>query len=321
MAVDKKEHLESVLETHKMSHIENLVEKYKDKRDEVKKALEEKYSTNSYNIINSGSYAKHTAINIKFDLDIVCPFKKDSFDSLEAMFDDVYEFLSEEYKNEASVRTQKVSIGLVFDADEEGDIISLDVVPGRELNKDQYVEDKKLNLHVHSKYGIIEEKSYIQTNIQAQIDHIKGKNNEREVIRLLKIWKTTNNEPYKSFFLELITIKAFSKESITGNIWDKLKSVMEYIKDNVTKDNFSLKDPGNGNNDVADTLESAEKTNLSNRMSTIIDRIENNSENIKSYFPINEEFEEEEDSEENKYGLKDSAISAPIIPRNTERFG
>lgn len=321
MAVDKKQHLESVLKTHKMSHIESLVDKYKEKRDEVKKALEEKYSTNIYNIINSGSYSKHTAINIKFDLDIVSPFKRDSFGSLEEMFDDVFNFLSEEYKDEASIRKQKVSIGLVFDADEDGDIISLDVVPGRELNKDQYLDDNKLNLYIHSKYGLLEEKTYIQTNIQSQIEHIKGKSSERDIIRLLKIWKTTNAEPYKSFFLELITIKAFDKESITGNVWDKLKSVMEYIRDNVTKDSFALVDPGNSNNDVSDTLESWEKINLSNRMSTMLDRIENNSENTKSYFPINEEFEEDEDSEDNKYGVKDSSISAPIIPQNTERFG
>lgn len=324
MSVNKKEHLESVLETHKMSHIESTLDKYKEKRDSIKKALKEKYSDKIYNIINSGSYAKHTAINIKFDLDIVTPFKNEAFNSLEEMFNDVYEFLYEKYKDEADIiRKQTVSIGITFNPDEDGDIINLDVVPGRELNKNQYLEDKKLNLHVYSKYGTIEEKSYLQTNIQAQIDHIKGKNDERSIIRLLKIWKATNNEPYKSFFLELITIKAFDKESISGNLWDKLKSVMEYIKDNITNDSFSLKDPGNSNNDVANTLETSEKTNLSDRMSIILDRIENNSENIKTYFPINEEFEEDDDddSENNKYGIKDSSIKTPIIPSSTERFG
>ncbi|MBS1572540.1 MAG: nucleotidyltransferase [Bacteroidetes bacterium] len=320
MAVDKQQHLNQVLETHRMAHINDLLDKYKKKRAEVKEVLEEKYKENIYSPINSGSYAKHTAINIKFDLDIVTPFKRNSFSTLEEMFDDVYEFLKEKYKNEATIRKQKVSIGIEFNEDKDGHIIKIDVVPGRELNDKQYLDDNYLNLFVNSKYGLLNEKTYVQTNIQAQIDHIKGKGDERSIIRLLKIWKATNNEFYKSFFMELVTIKAFDKESISGNLWEKLKSVMEYIRDNVTKDNFTLKDPGNSNNDVADTLDSWERTNLSNKMSNMIDNIERNSENIKTYFPINEDFEEESKSE-NKYGLKDASIIAPSIPSKSQQFG
>lgn len=320
MATDKTQHLQQVLETHRMTHIEKLLDKYKEKRQKVKEALEDNYKDKIYNSINSGSYAKHTAINIKFDLDIVVPFKRNSFDTLEEMFNDVFGFLYEKYKGIAEVRKQKVSIGIIFDADDNGDEINIDVVAGRELNQDQYTEDHNLNLFVNSQYGLLDEKTYIQTNIQAQIDHIKGKNNERSIIRLLKIWKTTNNESYKSFFLELITIKAFDKENISGNLWDKLKSVMEYIKENITKDNFTLKDPGNTNNDVADTLEDWEKTNLSNKMSNMISNIENNSDNIKTYFPINEEFEEE-DENKSQYGLKDASIVAPSIPNKSQQFG
>lgn len=318
MATDKPQHLQKVLETHRMAHIENLLNKYKEKRQEVKEALEKNYKDKIYNPINSGSYAKHTAINIKFDLDIVVPFKRDSFDTLEKMFSDVFDFLNEEYVDEAEVRKQKVSIGIIFNADDDGDEINIDIVPGRELNQDQYKDDNNLNLFVNSQYGLLDEKTYIQTNIQAQIDHIKGKSDERSIIRLLKIWKTTNNEPYKSFFLELITIKAFDKEDISGNLWEKLKSVMEYIRDNVTKDNFTLKDPGNSNNDVGDTLNDTEKNNLSNKMSNMIDNIEYDSDNIKTYFPINEDFEDES---EDKYGLKDSSIIAPSIPPKSQQFG
>lgn len=319
MEVDKPKHLNQVLETHRMVHINDLLDKYKQKREEVKQVLEEKYGDNIYSSINSGSYAKHTAINIKFDLDIVTPFKRNSFGTLEEMFDDVYEFLNEKYKDTAEVIPQKVSIGIKFFEDEDGDKIDVDVVPGRELNDNQYSDDKNLNLFINSKYGLLEEKTYVQTNIQAQIEHIKGKNDERGIIRLLKIWKATNNESYKSFFLELATIKAFEKEDISGNLWEKLKTVMEYIRDNVTKDNFTLKDPGNSNNDVADTLDSWGKSILSNKMANMIDNIEHNSENIKTYFPINEDFEE--DNSENKYGLKDAGIITPSIPTKSQQFG
>lgn len=69
---------------------------------------------------------------------------------------------------------------------------------------------------------------------------------------------------------------------------------MEYIKDNVTNDGFTLKDPGNSSNDLADTLTDSEKQQLANDMKNMLDRIEENDENIKTYFPENPKFKEED---------------------------
>lgn len=318
MAIDKSTHLQEVLDTHKMIHIDGLVTKHKDKRDEIRKILEDKYSGNIYTIFNSGSFGKHTAINIKFDLDLVVPFKRESFSTLQEMFDDVFSVLEEEYKDVATIRKQKVSIGVIFNEDNDGDVINIDIVLGRELSKDDYPESRDLNLYFNEDHWGFAKGTYTKTNIQAQIDHIKAKVDERKVIRLLKIWKNTNHEKYKSFLLELITIKAFDKENISGSLWDKLKSVLEYIKDNVEKDDFTLKDPGNSNNDVVKSLESIERTWLSNKMKNIIDRIEDNDENIKSYFPINDDFKKEEPTD-SSYGIKGTTI-IPSIPNN-QRFG
>ena len=319
MAVDKKAHLEDVLETHRMAHVSALLDKYRSKREEVKNALTEKYADKIYTPFNSGSFKKHTAINIKFDLDLVGPFKRNAFDTLEKMFDDVYEFLYEKYKDEADVKKQKVSIGLTFNPDADGDVVCIDVTPGRELNQDQYTEDKYVNLFVNSNYGLIAEKSYLQTNIHKQIDHIKAKGDERKIIRLLKVWKFSNGEKYKSFLIELICIKAFDCGKVSGNVWEMLKAVMEYIRDNVTKDGFKLTDPGNSNNNIMDTLDSTGRTNLSNKMDNMIQRIEENSDNIKTYFPINEKFEKKEESSEKRYGTKGASVVS--VPKNSERFG
>ena len=64
------------------------------------------------------------------------------------MFDSVYNFLAEEYKNTGvTIRRQKVSIGVSFPI-EEGDEkpVELDVVPGRELSDDDYLDSHDLNL-------------------------------------------------------------------------------------------------------------------------------------------------------------------------------
>ena len=64
----KQDYLQEVLETHRMAHISELVEKYKIKRQEIKEKLENKYRSDIYSPLYSGSFAKHTAINKKFDL-------------------------------------------------------------------------------------------------------------------------------------------------------------------------------------------------------------------------------------------------------------
>lgn len=319
MAINLNEHLGQVLDTHKMARIDELLAKYKEKRTAIKEALEEHYTDSIYGPFNSGSYAKHTAINCKFDLDLVVPFSKGAFTTLGAMFDDLYDFLQEKYGEEATVRKQKVSIGVIFHADEDGDEINIDVVPGRELSEDDYPESDDLNLYFNETTGFFSKSSYLKTNINAQIEHIKAKSDERKVIRLLKIWKHTNNENYKSFLLELITIKAFAKEDITGNLWDKLKKVMEYIRDNVAQEGFKLKDPGNSNNDVIQTLSEWERSALSNRMNIILKRIDDNEENIKSYFPVNEKYQPKQ-AASNSFGIKGAAI-APSIPSDNQRFG
>lgn len=53
-----------------------LFDKYVKKKNKVKGALEGKYGSDIYSPFNSGSYAKNTAINTKFDFDLVSPFKR-----------------------------------------------------------------------------------------------------------------------------------------------------------------------------------------------------------------------------------------------------
>lgn len=325
MATDTNKHLDCVISSHMMSKEEKLLNKHIEKRDDVKEGLEKEFGSNLYAPINSGSYPKNTAVNTKFDFDLVAPFKRNAFGSggtLEQMYDSVYKFLYAKYHGKgAIVRRQKVSIGIEFDQDADGHIVKIDVVPGRELNQDQYHKDKNLNLFVFEEYGKLPKGSdYIKTNIQAQIDNIRDratreKDSIRKIIRLLKVWKIGKGTGPKSFFLELITIKSFDSQKIEGALWDKLEKVLEYIRDNVTKNSFSLPDPGNSGNDVAETLTTGERSTLSYDMKTMLERIEENSDIIKSYFRINEKHPC--DGGDNKYGVKREGFSAPPV----QRFG
>jgi hypothetical protein len=290
MSTNKSEHLEQVLQSHRMSHVEKLMDKYLSKREEVKEALDKKYADKkASSAINSGSYAKHTAINTKFDIDLCQPYKYSAFATLEAMADDLYNFFMYEYQDpqlvKYKIRKQRVSVGLTFVID--GEEIKMDVVPGRELSEGDYSTTHDLNLYVRAKGT--QPATYTQTNIQAHIDHIKGKNEERQIIRLLKIWKTSHDKDLKSFFIELITIRAFDDigEAPSG-LWEMLKMTMEFIRDKV--ETIRLTDPANSANIVSDTLTSAEKTALADDMRRMLQRIEADSDMIKAYFPVNDKY-------------------------------
>lgn len=301
MTQSNSEYLQDVLETHNMKHIDNLVEKHRFKRDEIKELLENKYSTKIYTPFNSGSFKKHTAINSKFDLDLVVPFKKSSFTTISAMFDDVEKSLCDRYGKEA-VRRQTVSFGIDFEDKE----INIDVVPAREASKDKYEEDRDLNLHIE-----IPNKDYLKTNIHNQVEHIKGNENARKIIRLIKVWKSNHNKPYKSFFLELFAIKALNEKTPTGNLFEQLQTVLEYIRDKSTEEGFKLIDPGNSNNNLMETV-ATQKETLKSDIKILLQGI-NNLTNLKYYFPKNYEFDK-------SYGVSAGVSQAPSLPKS-ERFG
>lgn len=317
MKKNKSERLNDSLDSYSLNKAEALKNKFIKKKNELKEAVAKEYGDKMYSPRDSGSHAKHTAINIRFDMDTIAPFKRNSFDTLKEMFDSVYDFLKKEYQdtNKALVKRQTVSIGVEFPADEDGDVVKVDLVPGRELNQDQYEKDRNLNLFINEPYG---EVTYIQTNIDAQIENISGKNRERSIIKLIKVWKCSRPQAdisykkYKSFFIELFTVRAFENGIDESTLWDQLKAVLEYIRDNVKT--ISLKDPGNSNNDLAKTLTVDEKELLVARVKEILADIARDEAYIDVYFPENPKYA----VSNNEYGKKGDA---PSIITQTNRFG
>ena len=314
MTTNKNEHLKKVLETHDINKCENL-DRYIEKKNSVKDALASKFSKEkASNPIDSGSYAKKTANNSKFDIDCCIPFKKkinvddSGFATLQEMYDEVYKYLKNEYAesddnlDKDDVRKQRVSIGLKFVFD-DGNEFELDVVSGRERpNNGSYNNDNTdLSLHIHKKSEKEQQdgKTRIKTNVKKHVDLLSGagRTHERKVARLLKVWKTEKKEKeggklIKSFIMEVYTKEAFdnNEDSIPSGLWEKTKMVMQHIIDNIeTKD---LKDPANGSNIISDSMSNSAKTDTRKAMQNTIDEIEEDSDKIKEHFPINEDYDD-----------------------------
>lgn len=288
MAKDKNKHLDCVLKSHNIENNEDLMTAYRDKRDAVREDLKAKYGSDIYRILHSGSYKKKTAVNIKFDMDLVVPFKKDGADTLESIFNELYRYFDVDYRKKDStlleVKKQKIAIGLTFLVD--GHLLDLDIVPGREIN--DYEEDGDLNVYVNELMGSVAKASYIKTNIQKQIDNIRANSTAREPIKLLKVWKRRNNGQIKSMVIELISIKALEDYTGATDRWSKLKYVIEYIRDNIKT--VRLVDPGNSNNVVSDSLGDFQKESIKDTMKWMLEDIERNDQSLENYFPVNSEY-------------------------------
>jgi len=277
------------LEEDLMEDNESLADRYRKKRDKVKAALEKKYGADIVCIQHSGSYAKHTAVNIKFDMDLCINFKREAFTTLREMYDDVYDYLeSDDFEEEVGdlteVRPQKVSIGLFFLVDDEK--LNFDITPGRRISEED-LDCYDLNLCLNDE----DSSGRMKTNIAKQIEHIKGRKKERETIKLLKAWKFEHFPKLKSFLLELLTIEAFDDKgeaNVPAGRWERVKFTMEFIRDNI--ETINLHDPGNSGNNVTDSLKDRQKTKLAKEMKRALKQIDKDSNKLKFYFPVNPKF-------------------------------
>lgn len=307
---NKNDHLDCVLKSHSIKlDSGSLLDNYRAKRNKVKEALDKEFSDKIIKTINSGSYAKHTAINTKFDMDLCNHFKKGSFDKLQDMYDAVYKFLNEDFDDDdiIYVREQKVSIGLKFNVD--GEDILFDVTPGRQLNDAK--EDNDIYLYINDETDA----NRTKTNIHKQIEKIQGRHKERENIKLLKVWKS-HHFKVKSFLVELLVMKAYDKEKIEDvkDLWERLKKVIEFIRDNI--ETVTLIDPGNSGNNVAKSLTDDEKKDFKKEMANILDEVEKDSTQLKHFFPINSKYADCDNTQSNSQsqsskllGLLTSAVA------------
>jgi len=211
-----------------------------DRRNKIQQAIEKEFGSKIQTIKYSGSISKATATKTSHDIDIAIHFKRDAFETLKGMFDATYDLLKRHYK---TARQQRVSIGLPGQ--------NVDVVPGRRVNPDD-TSDNDVFLYVTDNDG------RIKTNIEKQKSAVTA-SGVRDVIKVIKIWRDRWDRKFKSFALELLVMKAL--KTFDGKGMDnKVREVLEYIKDNIAS--CVLEDPGNSNNDVAESIGKADKAIL-----------------------------------------------------------
>lgn len=229
-----------------------------------------------------GSIHKRTAID-ESDIDIELVFKKEAFESLEDMYEDVYSFFQEEYNDDFYMdnREQTKSIGVNFKAN--GSIFRVDIVPKRKINN---TKESAALLYTHTYNWLGQKKaSWTKTDNRLQSDFGRNSRCKKEIAKLLKILKIKYHYPMRSFAIEQITIRALdsfhSVEQNTMSISENLFIVIDYIANNIA--NINLKDPANTNNLLITT---EDKIKTQKYMFALIEKLEKSPNSIKEYLPL-----------------------------------
>jgi len=228
---------------------------------------------------DGGSFYKKTAIASNYDLDIVLPFKKDSYVTLEDMYNDVYEKLGKRFENKATITKGTKAINLAFEND--GNPVCFDIVPGRE--RFNYIKDRDLNLFVRPDW-VWQKGSSFKTNVFTQKSITVNKPEARRIIKLLKKYRDRNGLPLPTVIVEQCVVEALSenKFGIYASDTENLLNGMNHLAQKL--ENKRIIDIANSNNNLSDKVSDHYKTHISEQLRNDISKIEANPRYIKEIF-------------------------------------
>ena len=222
--------------------------------------------------LDAGSFAKRTAINSGYDLDIVLAFAKGSYPTLENMFLEVNEVVKDTFGRMATVTTQTKAITLSFEIADDINI-DLDVVPGREIN--DFQRDKELNLYVRPNFNWQRSRSF-KTNPYQQRHIVTNKPEVRNIIKLLKKYCLQSNFNLPTILIEQCVVEALS-DSPSGlnlSITENLLDAMDYLVLKLQQSRFF--DYSNSNNNLNKKVNYSTKTSILSLLRNDITKVEEN---------------------------------------------
>lgn len=211
-----------------------------------------------------GSLAKNTANTNSCDIDLLCYMDSNSSYSVEKIYNEIANSLS---NNQFIIERKNSAICVTGKIGEDKWDISVDVVPGKytsnENNKDVYLWCNKDNARLKS-------------NPEIQIEKVK-KCCYKELIRIVKLYRTFKNFKFKSFYLEIYIIDYLSKYlKPEETLYNNLVIFSEHY-DDIGK--VSLVDPANIANDISNIHSSYEFEIIRNNIKELYNALLTDDEN------------------------------------------
>ncbi|WP_371804010.1 cyclic GMP-AMP synthase DncV-like nucleotidyltransferase [Candidatus Lokiarchaeum ossiferum] len=175
-----------------------------------------------------GSYGKNTMIKDSYDIDILCYFPADDSHPLEEIYmivrDHIRSIEPNAYQKNVAIRVEK----------REG--YHIDIVPAKRSGSDESMA------YLYKS----QENRRLTTSVEKQIQIVRDFR-RRDLLKLIKLWKSRNNIDIPSFLVEIITIQVNEDEKIS--IEGGLKKVFKFIASRI--ETCNIPDPANASNNIA----------------------------------------------------------------------
>lgn len=255
----------------------NLVMRY---RQQVKDSLYAMFQSKLADMpLDAGSFKNRTAIASNYDVDIILPFKKNTFVSLSSMHNSVYKKMHKEFGLKASVVKNKRTMGVTFR--EGGHEIHFDIAPGREI--DNFKNDGKLNMYVSPDW-IWQNGSSLKIDVDKQQQLTVNNPEAREVIRLLKIYSLRNDLNIPPVIISQLTVKALSslKFGTSYSRDENLLNSMKYLAGKLSLN--TIRDFSNSNNNLLDKMNDNDRYRSSELIFSDIEKIKKDPGYLKEVF-------------------------------------
>jgi hypothetical protein len=173
-----------------------------------------------------------------YDLDEMCYFENADMEPGETL-EEIYENVAAALAKHYTVRRKRSALRL---SRKDGGDLRVDVVPGR------YVDETRTDVFIHQNEG---SKERLKTNVEVHIAHVR-ESGCTDVIMLVKLWRTRNAIPIKTFPLELLVIEVLSRNN-WGTLETRLRRVLTTFADGI--DDLHIADPANPTgNDLSHAL-------------------------------------------------------------------
>ena len=280
---NSEEYLKTVLNNSSIKNDSALFTEVLKVREEIKQIIDYDFGNQlASKPFDAGSFAKRTANNSNFDIDIIIPFSKKSQLTTEEIFTHVYNSLNRnlsrsQYK---SIKKNRKAISLTY-LSKSGKEIFVDVVPSRERNN--FKRDGDLTLYKRNK-SIFDSPSTFKTNPIAHRSVTVNRPTERKIIRLIKLWRDETKLNLPSSVIEVLVIKAFNSGYMASKITlkERLVASMIYVANYI--ENWKVRDVSNSSNTLCSGMNRYDREQVANQLLRDVNRIKQRPSYLKEIF-------------------------------------
>jgi hypothetical protein len=262
----------------KLDKTESSYQKLSSKAEILSILVENNYKSKlGSHILRIGSTEDNTALSDEFDIDISIPFNPNSFSSTSDMYNNLLTFLKNNFHDDdlVKIRTQKKSIGLIFDI--ENVEYKIDMVPYKLSNKNKtsgYLfvnNDSAFNKDSYTKTDILSLKSIKLTPVQ------------QKLLICLKHWKRNFEVPIGSHLLKMLILDAYkdNKGKISKDFTAKLLMVVLHIRNAIL---FKRIVSVENKNNILTNIKESNKRKISKCCDKILDEYDYQPNSILHYF-------------------------------------